>query len=118
MEKNATTTTATFATTFDAFEFVQDMSLNVNDEITTLVKLLEEAVITNGANAESIRKQYNHINSLLAGISYTLGYIECESIRKKLIETVDKMAEIVKSYRPQCAKWIPNAEPANTENPR
>ena len=118
MEKNAATATFTFNADFDAFGFVQGMSLDVNDEITTLEKLLEEAIITNGANAESIRKQYNHINSLLTGIRYTIGYIECESIRKKLIETIDKMAEIVKSYRPQCAKWIPNAESADTESPR
>lgn len=90
---------------FNGFEFVQGMSLDVMDEINELREMLD-----NGADAMDIRRQYNHIDSLLVGIGYTLEYIEDEDDRQALKKTVENMMEHLKALRPRAKKAIEAAE--------
>ena len=87
-------------TAFETTDFIQYMSLDVMDEL----RELEEHI--DNKDAKNVRKQFNHCNSLLTGISYTLEYIEDEDIREELQRTVDNMKELLKSRHSICKKIL------------
>lgn len=86
--------------TFDIFGFIQGMSLDVMDEINQLDKAIEK----NEKN--EVRRQYNHCESLLTGIRYSLDYIEEDDIRQNLRKTVDEMRDILRERHDECKKVI------------
>ena len=91
-------------TAFETTDFIQYMSLDVMDEL----RELEEHI--DNKDAKNIRKQFNHCNSLLTGIRYTLEYIEDEDIRAELQRTVDNMKELLKSRHSICKKILEESD--------
>ena len=87
-------------TAFETTDFIQYMSLDVMDEL----RELEEHI--DNKDAKNIRKQFNHCNSLLTGIRYTLEYIEDEDIRAELQRAVDNMKELLESRHSTCKKIL------------
>ena len=87
-------------TAFETTDFIQYMSLDVMDEL----RELEEHI--DNKDAKNIRKQFNHCNSLLTGIRYTLEYIEDKDIRAELQRAVDNMKELLVSRHSTCKKIL------------
>ena len=87
-------------TAFETTDFIQYMSLDVMDEL----RELEEHI--DNKDAKNIRKQFNHCNSLLTGIRYTLEYIEDKDIRAELQRAVDNMKELLESRHSTCKKIL------------
>lgn len=90
-------------TNFETFEFIQYMSMDVLQELNDLEKKIEQG------DGREIRCQYNHINSLLKGIEYTLDYIADEDDRENLQHAVANMREQLESRYNTCKaivdKW-------------
>ena len=87
-------------TAFETTDFIQYMSLDVMDEL----RELEEHI--DNKDAKNIRKQFNHCNSLLTGIRYTLEYIEDKDTRAELQRAVDNMKELLESRHSTCKKIL------------
>lgn len=87
-------------TDFETADFIQYMSLDVMDELNELEEYIDNK------DAENIRKQYNHCNSLLTGIKYALIYIADEETQKVLEHAVDNMRKLLESRRQICKKII------------
>ena len=87
-------------TAFETTDFIQYMSLDVMDEL----RELEEHI--DNKDAKNIRKQFNHCNSLLIGIRYTLEYIEDKDTRGELQRAVDNMKELLESRHSTCKKIL------------
>lgn len=85
---------------FEAFQFIQGMTYDVKEEIEDLEKAIE------AEDKNEVRKQYNHCQSLLTGIAYALEYIEDESARRGLLETVEEMRKLVACHHAVCKKIV------------
>lgn len=83
-------------TNFETFEFIQYMSMDVLEELNDLEEKIEKG------DGREIRAQYNHINSLLKGIDYTLDYIANEDDQKSLKHAVANMRELLESRYNAC----------------
>jgi len=87
-------------TNFETFEFIQYMSMDVLEELNDLEEKIEKG------DGREIRAQYNHINSLLKGIDYTLDYIANEDDREALRHAVENMKELLESRYNVCKKIV------------
>ena len=81
-----------------------DVNKNGEAEIFNDWSDLEEKI--EKGDGREIRGQYNHINSLLKGIEYTLDYISDEQAREHLVKAVSNMKELLESRYNTCKKIV------------
>ena len=87
-------------TKFETFDFIQYMSMDVMEELNNLEEKIKEG------DGREIRHQFNHINSLLKGIEYTLDYISDKEDREHLQKAVNNMKELLVSRYNVCKKIV------------
>ena len=87
-------------TNFETFDFIQYMSMDIMGELNDLEEKIEKG------DGREIRHQYNHINSLLKGIDYTLDYIADKEDREHLQKAVSNMKELLESRYNACKKIV------------
>lgn len=90
-------------TKFETFDFIQYMSLDVIGELDNLEEMIDKC------DGREIRHQYNHINSLLKGIAYTLDYIIDHDIDGNPYPISEQVAKIGNSVVPIMAMLIAKA---------
>ena len=88
------------STAFETIDFIQYMSMDVMHELNDLEEKIEKG------DGREIRSQYNHINSLLKGIDYTLEYIADEDDRESLKIAVANMREFLEARYNVCKKIV------------
>ena len=73
-----------------AIPFVAGMMIDVADELHDL-----DAAIA-AKDADEVRHQYNHISSLLTGISYVVGYTSGDE-KAEVIEQIEELKDLLES---------------------
>lgn len=90
----------------NAIELAAGIATDVNEEINEL----DELIASDKKNAVEIRKKYNHISSLLVGMSYVIDYTEEEEERHALQGIIEDLRGNLKVYRRQCMEIIYSAQ--------
>ena len=79
--------------TFNPFHLVAGMAADVSAEIADLEREIDDK------NVDAVRSMYRHIDSLLTGIDYTVGYVLEPEIRSELEGTVKDLRDRLEACR-------------------
>lgn len=90
----------------NAIELAAGIATDVNEEINEL----DELIAADTKKATEIRKKYNHISSLLVGMSYVIDYTEEEEERHDLQKIIEDLRSTLNTYRRQCMEIIYSAQ--------
>lgn len=90
---------------FNALQFVNNLSADLTGEFDELKEMIQQ-----GTDAESIRRTYNHLGSMIQGFKYMAEFIEDEDDRKELTAIIAQKREERDGFYPRAASIIYTAK--------
>lgn len=87
---------------FNAIQFVATAAVDLNGEFEDLEKLVEEGA----EKAEAIRHQWNHLDSLIQGMEYTIEFIDDEEISDEVGGFLQDQRKYLMALLPGCLQVV------------
>lgn len=87
---------------FNAIQFVATAAVDLNGEFEDLEKLVEEGA----EKAEAIRRQWNHLDSLIQGMEYTIEFIDDEEISDEVGGFLQDQRKYLMTLLPGCLQVV------------
>lgn len=82
------------------------LAAGIGSDVEGELRDLEDLMKQGAEKAKEIRNQFNHINSLLTGMSYVIRYIEDAEEMEELDNLIDTMRSGLMSNRRKCMEIV------------